>query len=195
MTERVSITVTPPGVPDSKVFRRWAEVQATRQHYDELQWHWEKDADGKPMARLTGVMHEFTGTPMGAKAAWIEDPPSEEICHQLNAAGASLCMHNRNPCYLRCGVAWLCLRKPPRRPSSEAGDLFLRQQVSVSETRSSRPQAQNGAQTNRAHASCRSPEHGVVLSPSCRIRTTLRLTSWWRRSRLRPRSSRRKRRS
>lgn len=105
MTERVSITVTPPGVPDSKVFRRWAEVQATRQHYDELQWHWEKDADGKPMARLTGVMHEFTGTPMGAKAAWIEDPPSEEICHQLNAAGASLCMHNRNPCYLRCGVA------------------------------------------------------------------------------------------
>ena len=38
------------------------------------------------------------------EAAFVDEPPSAEICRQLNVAGAIACEHGRNPCYLRCGA-------------------------------------------------------------------------------------------
>jgi len=35
---------------------------------------------------------------------FVDDPPSLEITARLQASRADVCEHNRNPCYLRCGV-------------------------------------------------------------------------------------------
>jgi hypothetical protein len=52
---------------------------------------------------------------------FVPDPPSVEIAARLNAANADVCEHDRNPCYLRCGVrrwayepAWVPIRKDDR---------------------------------------------------------------------------------
>lgn len=36
--------------------------------------------------------------------AFVHEPPSADICIDLNKADARICKHDRNPCYLRCGV-------------------------------------------------------------------------------------------
>ena len=44
------------------------------------------------------------GTIARVKAAFIEEPPSPMIVEWLNVLAARTCPHERNPCYLRCGV-------------------------------------------------------------------------------------------
>lgn len=39
-----------------------------------------------------------------ALEAWVESPDSYAIAARLNAVGAEVCPHGRNPCILRCGV-------------------------------------------------------------------------------------------
>ncbi|MHC4814360.1 MAG: hypothetical protein ACYTFN_14795 [Planctomycetota bacterium] len=36
--------------------------------------------------------------------SWIENPPSDDIAVRLTEGRELLCCHDRNPCYLRCGV-------------------------------------------------------------------------------------------
>lgn len=40
-----------------------------------------------------------------ARELYVTDPPSDEIARSLNEANARTCVHDRNPCLLRCGVA------------------------------------------------------------------------------------------
>ncbi len=35
---------------------------------------------------------------------WVENPLSDQIAARLNLEGRMLCVHDRNPCFLRCGV-------------------------------------------------------------------------------------------
>jgi hypothetical protein len=39
-----------------------------------------------------------------ARESWVANPPSAQIAEQLNRTLANYCCHDRNPCYLRCGV-------------------------------------------------------------------------------------------
>lgn len=41
---------------------------------------------------------------MTAREAWVEDPRSAQIANDLNTARADVCVHGKDPCYLRCGV-------------------------------------------------------------------------------------------
>lgn len=41
---------------------------------------------------------------MRAIDGWVENPESEAIAAELNKDMATLCVHHRDPCYLRCGV-------------------------------------------------------------------------------------------
>jgi len=35
---------------------------------------------------------------------WVEHPDSQSLADKLNAESATLCVHDRDPCYMRCGV-------------------------------------------------------------------------------------------
>ena len=54
---------------------------------------------------------------------YIEDPPSAEIAAALQATDATLCEHDRNPCYSRCGV-----RREATRRSLEWSEAGVRHQ-------------------------------------------------------------------
>lgn len=41
---------------------------------------------------------------MKAIEAWVDRPNSSKVADDLNRAKAPRCIHDRNPCYLRCGV-------------------------------------------------------------------------------------------
>ena len=59
---------------------------------------------------------------MRAIDLWVEHPDSFSIAAKLNREGAELCIHERAPCYLRCGVhkdsstgLWTPIPKEERR--------------------------------------------------------------------------------
>lgn len=49
---------------------------------------------------------------MSLRDLFVEAPDSAAIAAELNAADASVCIHLRNPCFLRCGVRAASERLP-----------------------------------------------------------------------------------
>jgi hypothetical protein len=58
------------------------------------------------MQGMTTQEQEEPAVDTSARAGWVPHPYSYTIAGELNASGARLCKHDRNPCYLRCGVVW-----------------------------------------------------------------------------------------